>query len=525
MVDIIQIGVIIACFVIAIIIAFLLTLIFPKKSYLPNTLKGQENFYKVLILLVLISLLDFYFVSMVPVVSRLENLLIEFLIMTVFLILSIITIFLCNEIRNLVLNLEISFINRNLNVLKYTMSLILIQATLVSFFYFFGLVTLTLGIDKLPGTVFIFDIKQSEVANLSLITDSLPLLSVLILSGIKCAFLLLHHGSIILVFITLLVIFDEWSGRTRETSINYFRIFALGFVIQGIGQFIQAFGIVFTSYFLAPELDIPWFFALPIVLGSLIVLIGVILYYFSFMMAALSLIGNISHMLIPPAILALYKITVIIFPIIYSLLYGLLLVLNLFWFFGLGGTEIQNQVNTIESLTHLVDIPAMILLPVSCGLFFLVAYYQTHEKKKGAQISDYLMWAFLSLFFIFGVGNNTMSTVSWFGMLHGPITLLGSIVFLYGLSRVADHASRYRQVIKYIREKPNDFLFLTKLGEAERKIQLWEKVESLVKEDIIKPLVPIKAPIDETKTVAEIKSYMDEIYHQYKKLQRPTSTG
>ena len=118
-----------------------------------------------------------------------------------------------------------------------------------------------------------------------------------------------------------------------------------------------------------------------------------------------------------------------------------------------------------------------------------------------------------------------MSAVPWFGMIHGPITLLRSIVFLYGLSRVADHASRYRQVIKYIREKPSDFLFLTKLGEAERKIQIWDKVESLVKEDIIRPLVPIKAPIDENRAAAEIKSYMEEIYTQYKKLQKPTITG
>ncbi len=70
MVDIIQIGFIGACFVIVIIITYLLTLILPKKSYLPNSLKKQENFYKVLIILVLISLADFYFVSMVPVVSR-----------------------------------------------------------------------------------------------------------------------------------------------------------------------------------------------------------------------------------------------------------------------------------------------------------------------------------------------------------------------------------------------------------------------------------------------------------------------
>jgi hypothetical protein len=254
---------------------------------------------------------------------------------------------------------------------------------------------LILGVDTLPGVVFIFDIKQSEVADLSLLTDSLSLFSVLILAGIKCAFLLIHHGSIIIVFITLLVIFEEWSGRTRETSINYFRIFALGFMIQGIGQFVQAIGVVYASYFLTPTNDIPWFIALPIVLGSMIVLLGAILYYLSFMMASLSLIGNISHLLIPPAILALYKIAVIVFPIIYCILYSLLLILNISWFFGIGGGELEVQADALESFTHLLDIPALIILPVSCGLFFLVAYRQTHEKKKGAQISDYLLWAFL----------------------------------------------------------------------------------------------------------------------------------
>ncbi|MHA2074597.1 MAG: hypothetical protein ACW97X_08260, partial [Candidatus Hodarchaeales archaeon] len=137
MVDILQIGIIISCFVIATIFAYLLTLILPNKSYLPNRLKGQENFYKVLTLLVLISLADYYFVSMVPVVTRLTNTILEYLTMTSFLILSIITILLCIEIRNLVLNLEISFINSNLDVLRYSISLILIQVILVTFFYLF----------------------------------------------------------------------------------------------------------------------------------------------------------------------------------------------------------------------------------------------------------------------------------------------------------------------------------------------------------------------------------------------------
>jgi hypothetical protein len=110
-------------------------------------------------------------------------------------------------------------------------------------------------------------------------------------------------------------------------------------------------------------------------------------------------------------------------------------------------------------------------------------------------------------------------------MLHGPLALLGSITLLYGLSRVADHASRYRRVMKHIRETPDDFLFLAQLGEAERKIKIWEKVDSLVTTGIIKPLVPTNKPPDETKIVAEINSYMAEITAQFKRKRRPTPSG
>ena len=117
-----------------------------------------------------------------------------------------------------------------------------------------------------------------------------------------------------------------------------------------------------------------------------------------------------------------------------------------------------------------------------------------------------------------------MSTISWFGMLHDSLALLGAITLVYGSSRVTDNASRYRRVIKHIRETPDDFLFLAKLGEAERKIQIWKKGSSLIKTGIIQPLVPTSTPPDETKIAVEINSYWDEIIIQFKQKKQTTAS-
>jgi len=399
------------------------------------------------------------------------------------------------------------------------------QEIIIAFFYLDGLITLLLGQESLPGISFIFNLQEAERVDLTLITETLPLMAVLLLAGIKGAFLFLHHGSIILVFITLYVIFEEWNDRTQETTITFFRVFALGFIIQGMGQIIQTFGLLYSSFILTPNDQIPLISSVPITLGSFLVLIGALVYFVAFILAAVSLLSNISHMLVPPALIALYKVIAVLLPIIYSILYGLLFLLNILWLFDIGGTATQELATGLETMTHLLDLPAMILLPYTCGLFFLVAYRQSRSEKKELQLSNFVMWTFLSLFLIFGIGNNTMSTVSWFGMLHGPLALLGSITLLYGLSRVADHASRFRRVMKHIRETPDDFLFLAQLGEAERKIKIWEKVDSLVTTGIIKPLVPTNKPPDETKVAAEINSYMAEITAQFKRKRRPAPSG
>ncbi|MFX1512587.1 MAG: hypothetical protein ACFFCQ_08370 [Promethearchaeota archaeon] len=519
MTNITEIAIILASVGGTIILAYCLTVLLPKKSYLPYMLTGKNNFHKLLILVIIVALFDFYFVSLIPVLARISDSIIQYLIVGIFLISAVIIIFITIEIRNIVLNLKISLIARNIRFLRYSLLLILAQEIVITLFYLTAILNLILGIDTLPGVAFIFDVKDSEIADLDDITHSIKLIPVLLLTGIKGAFLFLHHGAILLVFITLYVILEEWNNRTHETPIDYFLIFTLGYVIQGVGQIIQSLGVFSTALILAPDEDIPGFLAIPIVLGGLIVLIGAIIYYFSFTLAAMSLLNNISHLLLPKWAHNVSKVIVVIFPVLYGILYLMLAILNLVWII-IGGSTIEDLASALEWITHLIDIPAMILMPLCCGLFFLIAFRQSRSKKRGQELGSYVLWTFLSLFLVFGSGNNTMSAVSWFGMIHGPLSLLGAIVLLYGLSRVADHASRHRRVIQHIRENPDEFMFLAKLGEAERKIQVWAKVDSLVKTGIIKPLVPTESPPDETQAVAEINSYMAEITKMQKRVRK-----
>ncbi|MFX0126454.1 MAG: hypothetical protein ACFFAE_22745, partial [Candidatus Hodarchaeota archaeon] len=469
MTDITEIGLILTSVIGTIFLAYIITVLLPKKSYLPSILTGKAHLHKLLIFTIIVAVADFYFVSFVPVVSRIGESTVQHLVISFFLIISLIMIVMTIEIRTIVLNMKISLIARNVRFLQYSFYLIIIQEIVVVLFYLVATINLILGVEVLPGIAFIFDIKDSEIADLSEISDSMKLISILLLTGIKGSFLILHHGSILIVFLTLYVIFEEWNSRTHETPITYFMVFVLGYMIQGMGQLIQSFGVFSTSLFLTPDDKIPIIIALPIALGSLITLIGAIIYYFSFTLAALSLLNNISHLLLPYWARTMSKVIVVIFPILYGILYLMLAILNLIWLI-FGGKSIEDLATNLEDFTHMIDIPAMILMPLSCGLFFLVAYGQSRGKKRGQELGSYVLWTFFSLFLIFGSGNNTMSAVSWFGMLHGPLSLLGAIILIYGLSRVADHASRHRRVIKHIRDNPDDFLFLTKLGEAERKI-------------------------------------------------------
>ncbi|MHA1450489.1 MAG: hypothetical protein ACTSP4_13860 [Candidatus Hodarchaeales archaeon] len=516
MIDLIHFGIYIAGIIAIIIISYLMAGFLSKRSFLTGIISGQENLHWLLGLLIVMALGDFYFVSFIPVAVRITDPVTRQGVLGIFAILSIIAILITIEIRKVVLDIQISLIDRNMQFLQYSITLIIMQEIVVALFYLGSMIGSGLGAEVLPGVTFIFDVQATEIADLSLITDPVTLISVLLLASIKGTFLVLHHGSIIIVFMTLFVIFQEWNSRTHETPINFFVFFTLGFVIQGLGQIMQTGGSILAAFYTG---DLPYFISLPITLGVFIHLIGAITYYIFFILASVSLLNNISHMLLPKILAFFCKILVIILPAVYGILYTLIFLLNGLWFIGFGGEDFYNLAEYLVELTHLLDIPAMIILPFSCGLFFLVAYRQGKEKEKGRQLSSFVLWSFLALFLIFGTGNNTMSTVSWFGMLHGPLSLLGAITLLYGMSRVADHASRHRRVIKYIRDNPEDFTFLTKLGEAERKIQCWVKVDSLVKTGVIKPLVPVEKP-DETKVAAEINSYMAEIARTRKRVRK-----
>ncbi len=491
-----------------VIIAYLITEIMPKKSFIPKNWTGQAHFHKLLIILIIIALGDFYFVSLFPVVSRFEEEQLRYATLIVFLILTVISTMLILEIRSIVLEIKTTQIKRNEVFLKLSFSLILTQKVIIFIFYLVALIALGFDVATLPGEPFIFDIDEvTETAEIRSFENS-DRIMLLFLTGIKGAFLIIHHFSLFFIFTTLFVIFYEWNSRVKETPINFFMIFSFGFIIQGIGQVIQSIGLFYAPFFLTSSGKVSKYISAPVAVGSFIVLLGSIIYFFAFMMASLTLLRNISHMVLPVWLQNICKIGVVIIPILYTTLYTVLAILNIAWLLDIG--DIEKLSKDLEWLTHIVDFPAMILLPLSCGLFFLVAYIQGRSKEKSQELGSFVLWTFLSLFLVFGAGNNTMSSLSYFGMLHGPLALLGALLLMYGLSRVADHASRHRRVIRHIRQNPEDFAFLAKLGEGERKTQIWAKVDSLVKTGVIKPIVPTETP-DETKAAAEVNSYMAEI--------------
>jgi len=54
-------------------------------------------------------------------------------------------------------------------------------------------------------------------------------------------------------------------------------------------------------------------------------------------------------------------------------------------------------------------------------------------------------------------------------------------------------------------------MFLAELGKSERKIKAWQKIDTMSKEGIIKPLTPVADKKDETQLAAEVNSYMAEL--------------
>ena len=147
MVDIIQIGIVTASLGVTLVFGYILTHLLPEEIRFPENLTGPANFHKLLICLIIFALFDFYFVSFIPVVGRLHDPLLQYIIMGIFLVLSISVIFITLEVRKVILNIEISLISRNLQFLKHSIRLILIQEIIVVFFYIVGLASLILSLD------------------------------------------------------------------------------------------------------------------------------------------------------------------------------------------------------------------------------------------------------------------------------------------------------------------------------------------------------------------------------------------
>lgn len=509
MAEITTLGIVVLIASLVLVISFVLNKVISPKLVSVVKLRNKDSLYKIFILLALVTLFDFYFVSIIPFVGSISEVEIQALLLFAFMLVTAISYVLVLAVRDSILDIQVSGIARNERFLKLSLDLILVQLMLVTLFYFESVLAVFSDIDTLPGVAFLFDTELAfDLSSLETLGQQEQFM-ILILTGIKGAFLLIHHGSIIVVFVTLFAIFQEWNSRTHETPINYFTLFSLGFVLQGVGQSVQAMGLFFSPFLLTSADEIPAYLSILITVGGFVVIAGMVVYFISFLLAGFSLLGNISHLLAPNWLKNSCKVALVFFPFIYALLYSILGLLNLFWFIGLPGANDLGI--SVAELIHLLDFPAIVMLPFASGLFFLVAFRQSRSKEKGKELGQFVLWTFLSLFFLFTIGNNTMSNLTWFGMLHGPLSLFGAILLLFGLSRVADHASRHRRVIKTIRENPDDFAFLHKLGEAERRIQVWAKVDSLVKTGVIKPLVPSGEQPSETQVAQEVSSYMDEI--------------
>jgi len=71
MVDLIQIGIATTGMGATLFVALIASMFISNRSFLPDRLSGKAHFKTWLVILILIALADFYFVSFIPVVARL----------------------------------------------------------------------------------------------------------------------------------------------------------------------------------------------------------------------------------------------------------------------------------------------------------------------------------------------------------------------------------------------------------------------------------------------------------------------
>ncbi len=483
-------------------INYLTQIVIPRKLV-------QSKVNIVIAILLIISLFDFLIGTIVPFFGNNNNFEFEFLILSISLVISFISIPVLFALRNVY---PFDIANKQIvrQILSMAMTLVIISQILVTLSYGYEILAIFSDVPQLLGNYLIFQIPDPVI--LSDITETYPnyLLLVIILV-LKSILVLSHHSAIVLCYIGVLLIFWEWGVAMRDPLIGYFKVFSYGYLLQGIGQLLVSFWLIIDSFGIFTGTN--GFFALLLytiqLSGGILATLGVAIYYLSFAIACLKLLGNIEHLVFPQWLIVTLKASSVIIPTIYGILYS-------FNFLGsliallLPSSFLDSLLDLNIRLTHQVDIVGVWLVPLAAGSFFFAGYIRSKEKPN-VTFSSFLILAFLSILLIFYAGNNTLTVITWTGLIHGQFGIVGILFFMYSLSRVAEHASRHRQVIRKIRENPDDFMFLAELGRSERKLRAWEKIDSMSKEGLIKPLTPIEEKEDETKIAAEINSYMSEL--------------
>jgi hypothetical protein len=347
----------------------------------------------------------------------------------------------------------------------------------------------------LPDSVFLLTDISSSVADFPLLLIIFVIRSLLVIS---------HHFSVLVGFLSAFLIFNEWGVAMRDPVIGFFKLFAFGYLFQGAGQIFKGISLIGYSVGLyGSDLKGPIDFTF----GTLAIS-GTVIYYIAFSIASSNLLSNIEHLVFPRWLIKILKATSVIIPFFYACLYLLILIGSFFAYTVL--PDLWLFVDGIVQITHTTDFVGIWLVPLAASIFFLAAYIRSKEKPN-VRFSSYLVLGFFSVLLLFYAGNNTLSLISWTGLIHGQIGVIGILFFMYSLSRVAEHASRHRQVIRKIRENPEDFMFLNELGKSERKIQAWAKIDMMAKDGLIKPLTPAAEKKDETQLASEVNSYMAEL--------------
>jgi len=506
-------------FVIAIVLY--LVCYFTAQKFLPAQ-RIQPKMNLIIAILLIISLVDFLIGTFFPFLGNGLSFELKVIIICISLITSLISIPVLFSLSK-IYPFDIASKKIVRHLLKIAMTLVIISQIIVVLSYGYELLALFSDVTQLLGTNFIFEIGDPTI--LTEITESFPnyLLLVLILI-LKSLFVISHHSALLICYIGVLFIFWEWGIAMRDPIIGYFKIFAYGYLLQGVGQLFLSFWLIIDSFGVFASTNDLFYFLLDTLqfTGGILATLGVTVYYFAFAIACLNLLSNIEHLIFPQWLIITLKCSSVIIPTIYGILYS-------FNFLGslldliFKDPFLYDLLDFNIQLTHLVDIVGVWLVPLAAGAFFFAGYIRSKEKPN-VTFSSFLILSFLSVFLIFYAGNNTLTVLTWTGLIHGQFGIVGILFFMYSLSRVAEHASRYRQVIRKIRENPEDFMFLAELGRSERKLRAWEKIDSMSKEGIIKPLTPIKEKEDDTKIAAEINSYMAELEAIRSKRARTRST-